>query len=88
MTKTQALKLMNFYAQWLRRDRLLDDIRDAYVRHLIGMPERVTDAFSDSKTMRWLGFMQGALWMTRRFTLEELKEHSREAAADEHTSRW
>jgi hypothetical protein len=27
--------------------------------------------------MRWLGFMQGALWMVRAFTLEELKDHSR-----------
>ncbi len=29
------------------------------------------------KFMRWLGFMQGAFWTQKLFTLEELKNHNR-----------
>lgn len=29
------------------------------------------------KAMRWLGFMQGALWSIDIFSLDELKDHSR-----------
>ncbi len=32
------------------------------------------------KTFRWLGFIQGVLWVTRLHTLEELKNHSRPAS--------
>lgn len=28
------------------------------------------------KAMRWLGFLQGALWSDNQFTLDELKRHS------------
>jgi len=28
------------------------------------------------EAMRWLGFLQGALWMDNAFTLDELKNHS------------
>ena len=31
------------------------------------------------KTFRWLGFLQGALWVLRIYTLEELKNHNRPA---------
>ena len=29
------------------------------------------------KTFRWLGFIQGTLWVSGVFTLEELKTHNR-----------
>ena len=29
------------------------------------------------KVMRWLGFIQGALWSQNLFTLEDLKNHNR-----------
>jgi hypothetical protein len=32
------------------------------------------------KAHRWLGFIQGVLWMTGVFTLDELKEHSRQCS--------
>jgi hypothetical protein len=34
------------------------------------------------KAMRWLGFIQGVLWMSGTFTLDELKEHSRRCSDD------
>ena len=33
------------------------------------------------KAMRWLGFLQGALWSHNHFSLEELKNHSKPPAA-------
>jgi len=76
MTKEQALRLMHAYAEYTS------------LAHLRGMPARVTEDFSIEKTMRWLGFMQGALWSSERFTLEELKEHSRHAAKSEVGADW
>lgn len=29
------------------------------------------------KLMRWLGFMQGVLWATGVYTIDQLKEHNR-----------
>jgi hypothetical protein len=29
------------------------------------------------KTMRWLGFIQGVLWVSGAFSLEELESHNR-----------
>lgn len=29
------------------------------------------------KAMRWLGFIQGALWLNGDFTLDELRDHNR-----------
>lgn len=34
------------------------------------------------KAHRWLGFIQGVLWMAGRFTLDDLKEHSRKCSDD------
>lgn len=34
------------------------------------------------KAHRWLGFIQGVLWMAGVFTLDELKEHSHQCSAD------
>lgn len=32
---------------------------------------------STEKAFRWLGFLQGCLWTTGVFSLDELKEHNR-----------
>lgn len=43
-----------------------------------GMRRLVDQARSArEKAHRWLGFIQGVLWMSGVFTLDELKEHSR-----------
>jgi hypothetical protein len=34
------------------------------------------------KAHRWLGFIQGVLWMSGVFTLDELKEHSHKCSDD------
>jgi len=39
--------------------------------------QKFVDEGRIEKAMRWLGFMQGVLWHSSHFTLDELKEHSR-----------
>ena len=35
-----------------------------------------SDTVTWEKVMRWLGFMQGVLWFSGNFTLNELREHN------------
>jgi hypothetical protein len=39
--------------------------------------QRLVDAGRIEKAMRWLGFLQGSFWRKERFTLDDLKNHSR-----------
>lgn len=70
MTRRDALKLMDEYCELLRKEGEQDEV-------LVGLHSRFPKDGSERKAMRWLGFIQGALYSSRRFTLEELKEHSR-----------
>lgn len=54
--------------------------RSENYEHLIGMVPRLHALLNEGrieKAMRWLGFMQGALWAEGLFTLDDLKRHSR-----------
>lgn len=39
--------------------------------------QKFVDGGEIEKAMRWLGFMQGVLWRSDHFTLDQLKEQSR-----------
>ena len=48
--------------------------------HCLGMLDKMEKFLEESrieKAMRWLGFIQGVLWYTGAFSLEELMNHSR-----------
>lgn len=48
--------------------------------HLQGMIQKMHGLLSEKeegKFYRWLGFMQGALWMTGVYSLDELRAHNR-----------
>lgn len=78
MNKSEALELMRQYTVDLANRRLSQWPTRRHQRgHLLSMTMRFPEDGSERKAMRWLGFMQGALWMAGIFTLEELKEHSR-----------
>lgn len=53
---------------------------DLTYRHLVGMFERVTPAFSESKLGRWLGWAQAAVVASGVATLEEMKHINMEHA--------
>ena len=48
--------------------------------HCPGMLDKMLGFLEEGrvdKAHRWLGFMQGVLWVNRMFTLDELMEHNR-----------
>jgi hypothetical protein len=50
------------------------------LEHLQYMIEKMTDKksdFSEAKTNRWLGFIQGVLWHHRIYTIDEMRAHNR-----------
>jgi hypothetical protein len=49
----------------------------AHYKFMCDEGQRLVDAGRIEKAMRWLGFLQGALWRQWRFTLDQLKNHSR-----------
>ena len=70
MTKETAVKLMGEYAQVFREAGEQDTT-------LTEIDTRWPEDGSEKKAMRWLGFMQGALYTKGLFTLDDVKEHSR-----------
>lgn len=52
------------------------------VAHCLGMIPKMEKFIEENrieKAMRWLGFIQGALWMAGLFTLKQLKEQNRQS---------
>lgn len=45
--------------------------------HLLWMCEQVDKTYSDTKAMRWLGFIQGVLWILGRKSIKQMKEENR-----------
>lgn len=70
MTKDEALQLIKNYCEYIK---MLGE-RDFT---LIDLVERFPEKGSDEKAMRWLGFIQGALYAKDIFSLDKLKEHSK-----------
>lgn len=70
MTRAEALHLIHLYCDILERDDEQDET-------LTGLRSRFPEDGSAQKAMRWLGFIQGALYVRGRFTLEDLKKHSK-----------
>ena len=51
-----------------------------YLGHCYGMLDEMETFLNDGrmdKVFRWLGFIQGVLWTTGTYTIEELKNHNR-----------
>lgn len=76
MTKTEALDLLDQYADGTTvPDHLLAFQKDA-LEHARCAIERFPEDGSDHKSMRWLGFVQGVLVMAGIYSLDAVKEHS------------
>ncbi len=60
----------------------LQGLRNLALAHCHGMISQIEDFVATDrmeKVFRWLGFIQGVLWVLRVYTLEELKSHNRPA---------
>ena len=58
---------------------------DFGLAHCYGMLDQMEQFVEEDrmdKVFRWLGFVQGCLWMASEYTLDELKNHNRQDKAD------
>jgi len=76
MTKDDALNLISSYCEITKNRGFEDEI-------VTGLRGRFPPEGSEAKAMRWLGFMQGALYTHKVFTLDELKKHSMERSVSD-----
>ncbi len=56
------------------------DSQEEILAHCHGMLDKMEGFIKEGrieKTFRWLGFIQGCLWSTGQFSLEDLKNHNR-----------
>lgn len=70
MTKEEVIKIAEKYSTLPHLDQL-------GLAHLRSMPAKMCELEDTDKLMRWLGFMQGALWMAGVYELDELKNHNK-----------
>lgn len=77
--KETADDLIRWYAD-VFAERMEDEVFSEIVDRWDAIPP---EDRSESKTMRWLGFAQGAAVALGVFTLDEIKEHSRRAVEEE-----
>jgi hypothetical protein len=85
VTRETALSLLQQYGVHLRdrydRDGMAADSPPSGLGpydHIVAEADmRFPADGAEDKAMRWLGFVQGALYVKGIFTLEQLKEHSR-----------
>jgi hypothetical protein len=79
MTKQEALDLLGEYCghidAWDHRSWSL--YGDKVLYDAIGMYGRFPSTGSTNKAMRWLGYLQGVLVAYGEFTLEDVKQHSK-----------
>jgi len=76
MKRKTALKLIDDYSQELHMNGCVDET-------LVELDTRFPHDGKKEKAMRWLGFMQGAMYMMRLRTLDDLKNDSRDAVEAE-----
>lgn len=82
MELQRVAALADFYSEAAKRKVYLTNSfeREAAFEHLADMASRLRKLLEEGrveKAMRWLGFMQGAMWALGVYTIEELKNHSR-----------
>jgi hypothetical protein len=80
--RATALKLIRRYTDEFKAEFGHINAHDAVLTELA---DRFPEDGSKNKAMRWLGFAQGVSYEMGMYSLDELKEHSREAISGEET---
>lgn len=73
MTNEKILDVLNIYEARLRLSE------GPFVEHLREMIPKVRVFIEEGrrdKVFRWLGFMQGAMWMLGIYSIDEMKAHN------------
>ncbi len=63
-----------------RYEELVEPLNDKEYRHIRTMIPKTRDFLEEGRTekaMRWLGFIQGALWVKSDFDISSLRSHNR-----------
>lgn len=80
MTKFKLESVFAMYLQKLKVHAQRTPCPEDPIKHVGYMCNRCIDHFIPDnkieKAMRWLGFIQGILFMQGEYTLEELKKHN------------
>lgn len=90
MTKNKIIEVVNRYRSFFKErnvmkgkipgnhpHRILDSDQMGHCYWMLDEIERFIREDRIEKAFRWLGFVQGCLWMSRCFTIEELAEHNK-----------
>ncbi len=89
MTPERILSVVEFYRSFFKRTGIIaaDCDEDSFMvdsvaclQHCHGMLDKIKTFVEEGrleKAFRWLGFIQGVLWIQGMFTLKDLKEHNR-----------
>ncbi len=84
MTTDGILRIIALYRDRLKKaasarcpnDRLPDFEEAArHCKWMLGEMERHAAEWPEDKLNRWLGFVQGALWMLGVYTIDDLRNH-------------
>lgn len=86
MTVEKLTSVLRFYSNWLDEVKNVEPVKNngdgSNYPHLMWMCESAIEvlipAGNVEKAMRWLGFVQGALCARGDFTVDQLREQSRE----------
>ena len=64
--------------EWIKIvDRPMSDVALAHCHGMLNEMEEFVRQGRMEKVFRWLGFIQGCLWMANSYRLEDLKNHNR-----------
>ena len=89
MDGKKVLKVIGIYRKYFEKNNigqidyphhLIISLRKNILAHCHGMLGKMEEFVKEDrmgKVFRWLGFIQGCLWATGCYTLEELKDHNR-----------
>ena len=73
--KIGSNQLINIKSQY-REDCLSTNDLISHFKFMCQEAQLFADRGQVDKAMRWLGFLQGVLWKSGEFTLDDLKKHS------------
>lgn len=83
------------YERLFKDDDTLQELiptrRDEALSHVLAMIPQMREFLEQGrrdKVFRWLGFIQGVLWLSGEFSLEKLKLHNRPSSRNEDTANF
>lgn len=79
MTDRKLVKWLNQYEEILRERESQRHVDNDLVAHMLTMIPQMRVFIAEGrreKLMRWIGFIQGSLWVMGAFSIEELKQHN------------